>query len=166
MKKLLVTIAATAAALYPLTARADYEGEVRIWQPETETYSKTAHLDTDTRITFDANGVNVLNGPKQDEVTSLPWAEVSKLTFHTSESGVQEVGVRTRTLSLRENPVGDILIVEDAPQETSRLSVYSLTGVCHIRIDRWNGSAVDVSALPSGIYLLSVNNQTLKFVKK
>lgn len=119
-------------------------------------------LSTGTKIVFE-NGINLSEGSSSTHIT---WDKVSRITFRTSTSGVAGVESVTSTLALRQNPVGDCIEVVGADQLPARFAVYSLTGARWIEIGAWNGESVDATALPAGIYLLTINNQTIKFIKK
>ena len=45
------------------------------------------------------------------------------------------------------------------------LEIYSIGGGREVRIGEWNGTAVDVSSLPHGIYVLKAGSETAKFRK-
>ena len=45
------------------------------------------------------------------------------------------------------------------------VAVYSLDGEKLLGYDSWKGEAVNISALPAGIYVFKINNNTLKFRK-
>lgn len=119
-------------------------------------------LSTGTKIVF-GDGVTVSDGSSSN---SFAWNKVSKITFSFSTSAVTGVDSETSRLALRQNPVGDCIEVVGADQLPARFAVYSLTGARWIEIGAWNGESVDATALPAGIYLLTINNQTIKFIKK
>lgn len=119
-------------------------------------------LSTGTKIVF-GDGMTVSDGSSSN---SFAWSKVSKITFSSSTSAVTGVDSGTSRLALRQNPVVDCIEVVGADQLPASFAVYSLTGACRIEMGDWNGQRVDATSLPAGIYLLTINNQTIKFIKK
>lgn len=68
-------------------------------------------------------------------------------------------------LAIYPNPVKDALKFAAGIEENAVTGVYDLTGR-QMRCEKTNADAVDVSALPSGIYILKVGKRYGKFVKE
>lgn len=102
-------------------------------------------------------------GPTADE--SINVANVKRITFQGSWMGVESARVES-SIQLKENPVGAYLGVEAYNGAATTLSVYSISGREAVRVERWKGEDVDVSRLPSGLYILHINQSTIKFIKK
>lgn len=60
------------------------------------------------------------------------------------------------------NPVQDILFIESTDKKTI-YKIFDCAGRCLLTGEE---TAVDVSSLKTGIYLMQINNKTLKFIKK
>jgi hypothetical protein len=60
------------------------------------------------------------------------------------------------------NPVSNILNIQGVDEKAS-LSVYSLSGQCVLQDE---GTEIDVTSLNQGTYILRINNQYVKFIKK
>ena len=58
----------------------------------------------------------------------------------------------------------DAVVIEGVPVG-SPLQICSLTGSTVMRIASYDGGAVSIAAIPSGVYVLRVANQTFKFIK-
>ena len=71
----------------------------------------------------------------------------SKLTLTVADGG----------RSVRINGWGD--------RGAASLEIYGLNGGKEVNVSGWDGSVVDVSSLPHGIYILNVGNETAKFRK-
>ena len=119
-------------------------------------------LTIDTRIAFGDKGVSVINGTQTETVD---WKDVQSVSF-AGVSGIAAVSAETPGWSLRESPVGNTIEVVGCDVLPARLSVVSLNGAGAISIDGWNGEAIDASSLPAGIYIININNSSLKFIKK
>lgn len=123
----------------------------------------TAPLSTSTVISFKTQGLEIsTNGSAS---TNVAYANAEKITFKTSESSVAIIDAKS-TLRLRRNPVESILEMQGHDGKCAKLAVTSLSGQVMISLKEWNGEAIDVSCLTSGLYLLNINNQTFKFIKK
>lgn len=119
-------------------------------------------LTIDTRVAFGEKGVSVINGTKTETVD---WKDVQSVSFG-GVSGVEALSAETTAWSLRESPVGNSIEVVGCDTLPARLTVTSLNGAAAISIDGWNGEPVDASSLPAGIYIININNSSLKFIKK
>ena len=75
----------------------------------------------------------------------------------TSIEGFGEVSVYVYP-----NPVSSTLNIQGV-DETALLSVYNLSGKC-ILLDK--GTEIDVTSLHQGTYILRINNNYVKFIKK
>lgn len=96
-------------------------------------------------------------------------AVVKRITFSGTWMGVEAPKAETAaaTLRLRNNPVESVLAVEGFDTSSpAQLSVFSIAGREVIRVRSWRGEDIDVSTLPQGVYILRINQSTLKFVKK
>lgn len=60
------------------------------------------------------------------------------------------------------NPVTNFLYIQGA-NDSANLLVYDLNGKCLLKE---TGSEVDVASLSQGTYILQINNQFVKFIKK
>lgn len=141
-----------------------------------ETVMKVSYLDESRPVTVvkltDASKVGFGQGSMISftECVGAPEgiriADVRRLTFEGSGLGVNATE-KNVPLALRHNPVGDILEVTGFDNhESATLSIFTIAGREAVRINSWDGRGVDVSSLPSGIYILRINHFTTKFVKK
>ena len=94
------------------------------------------------------------------------YGEVEKITF----SDISSIGKISKEdnfkLLISPNPVNDIIrIMGYNSSEPAQLSIYSLDGEEVIRIENWQGEAIDASQLSAGIYILRINTTTIKFIK-
>lgn len=156
--KQLHTIAVTALlAAGPLTAWADTA--ILVEDPNGTVTSLP--LTTASKVTFPVEGLTVTGA----EGKVIPYAQVAKIRFKT-ESGIPGIMAPQNTLAIRENPVGDTLRLTGTLDAPADVTITSVSGQTAMRLAKWNGADIDVSALHPGIYLITVNNQTLKFIKK
>ena len=83
-----------------------------------------------------------------------------KLLFAEKETSIEELG--EISLFVYPNPVSNILNVKGV-DETASLSVYNLSGKCVLQE---KGTEIDVTSLLQGTYILRIDNQYVKFIKK
>lgn len=70
-------------------------------------------------------------------------------------------------ISIYPNPASDVIYIKTAQEITSVVSIYRVDGVLVFQnqVSSENKS-IDISSLTSGLYLLRVNNQAIKFLKQ
>lgn len=154
-KKLLM-VSGIAALSLPLSA----ESVIKVTQMDESAVS--VPLNTGTKISFSQTGVDMAN--EGADIISFPYADIKAISFgHTS--GVTGISMQ-RTFGLRQNPVENALEVVGHDGSPSDLFISSMAGVRMKSVKKWNGEAIDVSSLPSGVYILSINNKSIKFIKK
>ncbi len=119
--------------------------------------------------------------------TSYTLAEVKRIEVHTTENSASMTmllhdgtteGTYTKLLFAKEitsieevgevsvyvfpNPVSNRLNIQGV-DETTSLSVFNLSGKCVLQN---TGAEIDVTSLDQGTYILRINNQYVKFIKK
>ena len=109
-------------------------------------------IDVNTTGTSASMTVVLNDGAEEGTYTKLLFAKDI-----TSIDGVGEVSVYVYP-----NPVSSTLNIQGVDDNAS-LSVYSLSGQCVLQ-DK--GTEIDVTLLHQGTYILRINNQYVKFIKK
>lgn len=120
-----------------------------------------AALTVDTKIMFSGTSIRIDNG---GNITEVPFADAEKIYF----SGITSLGAveGESAFGIRRNPVGDRLELTGYAGTPVSLTVTSLSGQVAAQLPAWAGETIDVSSLAPGIYLVTINNETLKFIKK
>lgn len=124
----------------------------------------SAAITTQSSVTFTADGVSV-NDAEGKSIALFSYPGLDRLEFSKGGSGISFIGTDTTPL-LKNNPVGDNLEFTSGPAAPTALQVSDLSGKVCLSIRDWNGENVEVSSLPAGIYMVSFNNLTSKFIKK
>lgn len=83
-----------------------------------------------------------------------------KILFAEPQTGIEELGISS--VFIYPNPVSNTLFIQGVEDEAI-LEVYNLTGKSVIK-DK--GTELDVTSLNQGTYILRINNQYVKFIKK
>ena len=87
-------------------------------------------------------------------------AEYKKNLFAESATDIEELGISS--VFVFPNPVSNTLYIQGVDEDAA-LEVYNLTGKSLIK-DK--GTELDVTSLNQGTYILRINNQYVKFIKK
>lgn len=118
----------------------------------------------DSKLSFTKAGVEVYNGETLD--LSLPYADIAKLTFRYSKNTGVATVVANSGLRLRNNPVAESLAFVGFGEGVKNLVVTDLKGSIRVSIPEWKGEAVNVGDLTPGLYFVTVDKTTFKFIKK
>lgn len=120
-----------------------------------------------SRVKFVAGGLEVANVTRPS-ASVYPYESLDKVTFDTEGafSGVVDVE-RDDTPGIRvyPSPAIESVTVIGIGENKYRLCVYATDGRRVIAIDDYSGESIDVSALPSGVYIVAVGPATAKFFK-
>lgn len=151
-----------ASAMLASLSLAYAKSEVEVKDPEGgETI--TAPLKVGTVISFNPTGIRISNTGEPDVTVASAQGKI--ISFLTSQVSASQIKA-DRSLALRRNPVETTLEITGHDGNPAVLTVTSLAGQRLVKIDSWQGENVDVTSLVSGIYILNINNQTFKFIKK
>lgn len=87
-------------------------------------------------------------------------SEYQKILFAESATDIEELGISS--IFVFPNPVSNTLYIQGVDDDAA-LEVYNLTGKFIIKE---KGTELDVTSLNQGTYILRINNQYVKFIKK
>ncbi len=162
MRKSYLTAAAVITASLWCSGYASAQTTMKVETSSGDQPEKT--LTTASKLVF-GNGlstIDLLNDGKREE--SYPLADIVKIKFSYNPMGVETV-VADGLLRLRENPVTSAISLAGEIPDEARVEVFSIAGAREIFIPNWKGEDIDASALPSGLHILKINSQTIKFIK-
>lgn len=118
-------------------------------------------LDNVKKITFD-NG-NLLLSTNGSDDFELPLDDIMKIFFKEGDAGVDRI-VTDANLKLVRNSRNSIGVTGLETAADAR--IVNTAGSIVMIQRQWNGSDIDISALPSGVYVLVVGtNNIFKFSK-
>jgi len=125
----------------------------------------TKLLDSIQNFTF-SNGTLLLKFIT-GSTGSYGVSTISKLYFESVPTGIADVTSKaTGTITIYPNPVGNSINIQNLPGGTSIVHIYRMDGVMVLYTQVSSSStSIDVSNLETGLYLLKVNEQVLKFIK-
>jgi len=121
-------------------------------------------ISTLDRITF--SGGNLILKKKDTSLGSLLLSEIDKLSFGVF-SGVPVISTDATSVQVYPSPATNYIRLKNAPYGEVHITVFRLDGGILINKILSDGTErIDISNLSKGIYLLKVNNKTLKFTKQ
>ena len=126
---------------------------------------KGTALTSLNKITFSSG--NMLVGKTDATTDNYLLSDISKITFGIY-SGVSEILSESTMLSVYPNPSAAFIQLRNLPESAaSCVCIYSLAGSRLIQKHLNSISEmIDISCLNKGMYLLTVNGSTLKFIKQ
>lgn len=122
-----------------------------------------ASVSTASRLCFSEKGVEVVSGEVLSAV--FDYSALQTISFrYDNLSGLESISSKD-ALRLLSNPVAENLEFSGAPEGAS-LIITDVAGKVRTRIQDWKGEAVNVASFAPGLYFVTVNHTTLKFIKK
>lgn len=125
---------------------------------------RTTALSSLSKITF--SGSNMVMTFTNGIFESIDLLSVQKIGF-TNLNEVESIDEAGDALMVYPSPAADQITLVNIPEGSKLATIYRLDGFVTSKIQLSSASQdIDVSALPNGLYLLRVNNNTVKFAKK
>ena len=125
---------------------------------------KSTALSSLSKITF--LGSNMVMTFTNGSFEAVDLLSVQKIGF-TILNGVESVVQTGESMFVYPSPAIDRITLANLPEGARMATIFRLDGSAVERIQlSSNTQAIDVSNIPSGFYLLRVNNSTVKFAKK
>ena len=158
MKKLLLLIFALSGSAMWSTMQAQVKLVVHA-QDGSATETPLKDIRT---LVFNEGGFK-LNGWNGQAMSTYSFADVQKLMFSNATTGVNDVVKDVPELKVK---VYDRLLRLEGwnPGTPANVAVYAVSGTCAYRNASWTGEEISLTGLPAGVYLLKVNQVTLKFI--
>lgn len=114
-------------------------------------------------LAFKEGGFSV-SDLKGQALGDFAFSKVQKIEFISDITGIGETIEESSKLGL--NVSRNTLIVTGwAGNQPGVVTIVGMSGQRLYHATNWDGAAIDISALPSGVYVLKVNNETFKFRK-
>jgi len=133
--------------------------------------SFNAKNDNNTAITyFDTTNSDNLICLEVDDVvySEANWINVSSQTSFSEDCnvnlGVDDVSL-SNILSLYPNPTSNAFYIEGL-QEDTQVAIYDVNGRAILTTTVYNNQSINISQIPSGMYLVNIKNNTGDTVKK
>lgn len=144
-------------------ATANAMTKVNVVQPHTS----DEYVMHDSGKMYFSDDCLVLDALGDGNVQKVPIAEIDKLTFSLVEvsSTGEECLVSPYAQTVDISSSRDNLILHTQSEGTFVYSIFSANGRLLATGDASNGSSLDISKYPNGVYFLKVENTYIKFSK-
>jgi hypothetical protein len=129
---------------------------------KTDNTEKNIQLGLLKKITF--SGTDLILNYQTGSTENVGISLIQKLTF-SPFTAVSNVLDDANSIAVYPNPSSNFIFFKNLPEGSSDVTVYSINGMKMLNVSAANNQ-VDVSRLATGIYLIKVNNQVLKFSKQ
>lgn len=127
--------------------------------------SKNVELKSIHKITFSENDL-IVNYESED-AESVDMLSIRKLVFkETNSTGIISPENREDKISISMNPGDNRIFLNNLPEGKHLVKIYSTTGSLTHNEEVTQGSSINVNNLKSGVYVVTVNNQAIKFVRQ
>lgn len=121
-------------------------------------------LSSLNKVTFLAGNMTV--SKKDASANSYAISTIRNMNFGVY-SGVFELSENQSTLSVYPVPACNFINIKNAPEGQLRVVIFSLEGtILKNCVMSDSSQPVDISSLNRGLYLLRVNDKTIKFTKQ
>ena len=153
-------------ALFFLTAIKAMGGDPQLVFVDGNDENNIVKLADVSRITFGSDGLTVTT----DTDTQFPFTSLKRMVFDHdgayTQSSIADLAADHRQGDILLDVSGQSLSVISLEEENTSLEIYTTTGRLASAIKDYRGEAVDISALPSGVYIVRTNLYSSKFIKK
>lgn len=122
-------------------------------------------VEASGKLYFTNDDLNIKSDAGTATVISIPISLIRKVVFDNTLD-TPSFGVNKNNLVLYPNPGSETIQIKSDLFEELNVKIYSLTGQLVDNGIYQTNQTIDVSALPKGLYLIQVNDLTLKFSKK
>lgn len=152
------------AAMFPIAFNA-VGGEPQIVFVNDNDEQKVYEIADINRITFADEGLILTT--TEDE--TIPYESFSKMVFDYegayNQSHIEQLAIAKQELQVIAS--GNSLSIAGIGAEPTDVAIYSTTGQMVVHINGYtDGSNIDISTLPTGIYLVTTCYSSTKFIKK
>lgn len=127
---------------------------------KTDNTATSFDLQTNGGIYFSSNTMTVIDN--QGISTSYAISDIEKIYFE-SLSSISEIN-NNENVFLYPNPAKDYIKIANLNGKT-KVKIFSLDGKMLYNNDYFLQSSIDISSLKEGLYVIKVDNKTLKFSK-
>ena len=121
-------------------------------------------LSSLNKVTFSAGNMTV--SKKDASTNSYAISAIRNMQFGVY-SGVYDVSENQSELSIYPVPACDFIKIKNAPEGQLRVVIFSLDGtILKNCVMSDSSQPIDISCFKCGLYLLRVNDKTIKFTKQ
>jgi hypothetical protein len=109
---------------------------------------------------------NLVLGMSDKITEEIGLSTIQKIYFKDVPQGIENKLVGAQKYIIYPNPVNDVIYLKYLPDIDLTINIYRIYGVKMMQKELPSGNnSIDVNHLSSGIYILMINNQAIKFQK-
>lgn len=130
----------------------------------TDGTTQTTALSSVRKLSF--SGTSMILSFTSGSTQSVEESLISKIMFSDVSSAVEEVNKQSTDLSVYPNPSHEYIRICNLSDDATTYSLYNSEGHL-IQSGQLTASdtKITISQLPQGLYMVRINNTTLKFIK-
>lgn len=123
-----------------------------------------APVTLESELRFTETGMEILDEGMLKALFN--YSDMAAFSFNLSTVTGMSAPTAISPLGLRQNPVPEALGITGFDSTSAALTVSDLKGEIKVALSDWRGEDIDVSSLAPGLYFVTINKTTLKFIKK
>jgi len=124
--------------------------------------SSVYKIDETGELTFEEKFL-VIKEDENSEAKKLTLGNISKLLIKDA-SAVNDISSDSQSISLYPNPASSEVFISGIDGKQT-VEIYSISGVLVMKSSVENGSAINISNLRQGVYIVKVDGKTVKLCK-
>ncbi|WP_294245677.1 T9SS type A sorting domain-containing protein [uncultured Chryseobacterium sp.] len=117
------------------------------------------------KLYFSGNNLLVKTSGSAADV-SIPTGIIKKITFASSVLALRETEASKNQILLYPNPSADFIRISSGEKDPLKVKIFSVEGRLVLSGTFHSGEDIDISSLQQGFYLVQVNTNIIKLIKK
>ena len=140
--------------------------------PITMAYSQsflfTVDMGQDERKQYASSGIKILFGggsmliTQNDQTDAVLMKDIKKMFFTEGTLAVKKLRTGTKIFF---NPTTNLLSFDIPTAESVTIRIFNIVGHAILKTQQQGNASIDISSIQSGIYIVQVNDECLKFIK-
>ncbi|MCM1519576.1 MAG: T9SS type A sorting domain-containing protein [Lachnoclostridium sp.] len=115
-----------------------------------------------SRITFKSDGLQVTT----TEDSFIPYSDLHHVAFYKdAPTGINTIKAKDSKLKVVSGLGRTSITLEGIGETPTDIYIYNMSGRLALHCFGHDGSSIDVSTLPSGVYVIKANSSSVKFIK-
>lgn len=153
-----------AALLSMCSATAFAEGSTNVTVVLKSGDSTVINVDETGALYFQNEALNLLPSVSSASVSTYQLSAIRKVMFEQS-TGVARV-LSDGEILLYPVPAQNEINIANAPASLKEVKIFNMSGKLVLNTSFTTGQSINISSLPTGVYVLNANGITAKFEKK
>lgn len=138
--------------------------QVNVSLTMTDNSSQSHTIGQSGGIYFNNGTMTVRSGLTSDDAVSYTTANIRSMVF--SEMTAINRTASASQIRLFPNPTNGVFTISGIGDEQQSMTIYNMLGKIVKKQLCSNGTHIDISEQPKGVYIIRIGNQTIKIVKQ